>query len=115
MNYDFNNWNMIISQLLSNHQQISIINRAQLLDDSLNMARINALPYAVPLNLIRYLTAERDFLPWYSSLSGLSYLHDMLFRTAGYGDFKVRFITFLYLEAIIINNNLCNRQVALLD
>ena len=90
MNYDVTNWNLIIGQLLSNHQQISLINRAQLLDDSLNMARINALPYAVPLSLTRYLTVERDFLPWYSGLYGLKYLDDMYIRTAGYGDFKVR-------------------------
>ena len=95
MNYDATNWNLIITQLLSNYQQISLINRAQLLDDSLNIARINALPYAVPLRLTQYLTVERDYIPWTSGLNGLSYLDLMYTRTAGYGDFKVQLNVFL--------------------
>ncbi len=90
VNYDATNWNLIVTQLLSDYQQISLINRAQLLDDSLNVARINALPYAVPLSLAQYLTAEREYIPWTSGLNGLSYLDLMYIRTAGYGDLKVR-------------------------
>jgi len=90
VNYDLTNWNLIVSQLLSDFQQISLINRAQLLDDSLNIARVNALPYAVSLGLTQYLTSEQDYIPWMSALTGLSYLDLMYIRTAGYGEFKVR-------------------------
>jgi aminopeptidase N len=89
VNYDETNWNLIISVLLSNHQKISLINRAQLLDDSLNIARVNALPYAVSLGLTQYLTKEQDYIPWVSALNGLSYLDLMYIRTMGYEDFKV--------------------------
>lgn len=80
---------MIIAQLLSNYQQIPVTNRAQLLDDSLNIARVNALPYPVPLSLTQYLTSERDYVPWKSALNALEYLDLMYVRTGGYGYFKV--------------------------
>lgn len=89
VNYDLTNWNLLVSQLLSNYQQISLINRAQLLDDSLNIARVNVIPYAVPLELTQYLKIERDYIPWTSALNGLSYLDLMYTPTAGYNDFKV--------------------------
>lgn len=89
MNYDVTNWNLIVSQLLSDYQQISLINRAQLLDDSLNIARVNVLPYSVSLGLTQYLINERDYIPWMSALNGLSYLDLMYIRTVGYEDFKV--------------------------
>ena len=71
------------------YQQISLINRAQLLDDSLNIARVNVLPYSVSLGLTQYLINERDYIPWMSALNGLSYLDLMYIRTVGYEDFKV--------------------------
>lgn len=89
---------MIIAQLRSDYQQISLINRAQLLDDSLNIARTNALPYAIPLALTQYLTEEQDYIPWKSALNGLSYLDLMYIRTTGYGEFKVRLIVSLILH-----------------
>ncbi|KZS09066.1 Aminopeptidase N [Daphnia magna] len=99
VNYDDANWNMIIAQLLLDYQQISLINRAQLLDDSLNIARVNALPYAFPLELTQYLTKEQDYIPWTSALNGLSYLDLMYIRTTGYGEFKgylTKLVTPLY-------------------
>ena len=39
VNYDENNWVAIINQLSRDHTAIEVINRAQLLDDSLNLAR----------------------------------------------------------------------------
>lgn len=63
--YDANNWELIVKQLvLTDYQKISLINRAQLLDDSLNVARVNKLPYATPLSLALYLVNEKDYIPW---------------------------------------------------
>ena len=92
MNYDINNWRLIIAQLLSNHREISLINRAQLIDDSLNIARVNGLPYATALSLIRYLDMEVEYIPWKSALNALEYVDLMLSRTEGYHNFKVRAI-----------------------
>jgi hypothetical protein len=38
INYDSKNWQMIGQQLMTNHLAISAINRAQIMDDSLNLA-----------------------------------------------------------------------------
>lgn len=39
VNYDAENWNLIIQQLKENHESIQVINRAQIIDDVLNLAR----------------------------------------------------------------------------
>ena len=39
MNYDVRNWQMLIDQLLTDHEKIDVVNRAQIVDDALNLAR----------------------------------------------------------------------------
>ena len=39
VNYDEQNWNLITNQLISDHTGIGTMNRAQIMDDSLNLAR----------------------------------------------------------------------------
>jgi hypothetical protein len=80
---------MIVTQLLSDYQRIGLINRAQLLDDSFNVARVNKLPYPTPLSLALYLVNEKDYIPWVSATNGLGYIDLMFVRTSGYGDLKV--------------------------
>lgn len=89
VNYDATNWGMIVTQLLSDYQRIGLINRAQLLDDSLNVARVNKLSYPTPLSLALYLVNEKDYIPWVSATNGLGYIDLMFVRTSGYGDLKV--------------------------
>jgi len=61
--------------LLDNTTSLSPQTRAQLLDDSLNLARAGLLSYSVALNMTRYLSKELDLVPWNSVLNqGLSYL-----------------------------------------
>lgn len=76
VNYDLQNWNMLIEQLMSNYKEIHVLNRAQLIDDSFNLARAGELSYVVPLTLINYLDKEHDFIPMYSALNGLTYLQE---------------------------------------
>lgn len=66
-----------------------MINRAQLIDDSLNIARVNGIPYATALSLIGYLTEEVEYLPWKSAFNALEYVDLMLSRAVGYHHFKV--------------------------
>ena len=82
MNYDEANWRLISDQLAKDHRAISVLNRAQLLDDSLNIARTGNLPYSIPFQLSSYLHSERDFTPWSSALKAFSYLDKMLYHTA---------------------------------
>ena len=75
VNYPAKNWNALTSMLLDNTTSLSPQTRAQLLDDSLNLARAGLLQYSVALNMTSYLVKELDLVPWNSVLNqGLSYL-----------------------------------------
>ena len=64
------------------------INRAQILDDALSLARADLLDYPTALMTTEYLTAETDLIPWSAALTGFSYLEDMMKRSPGFGDLK---------------------------
>lgn len=96
VNYDTHNWNLVYQQLMSNYTAIPVINRAQMMDDSLNLAKAGLLDYGIALNLTRYLEKEDQFLPWSSALDSLQYVDSMLSRKPGYGLFKVLFALCLH-------------------
>ena len=64
------------------------INRAQILDDALSLARADLLDYPTALMTTEYLTAETDLIPWSAALTGFSYLEDMMKTSPGFGDLK---------------------------
>lgn len=67
-----------------------MLNRAQLIDDSFNLARAGKLNLTVPLKLTGYLEKEDDVVPWYSAMNGLDYVLDRMRRSEnGYADVKV--------------------------
>lgn len=67
VNYDDNLWNLLIEQLNGNSfNQIHLLNRAQLVDDSLNLARAGKISYDVPFGILEYLSKESDYIPWAS-------------------------------------------------
>lgn len=67
VNYDDDLWNLTIAQLYQNPSVINNINRAQLIDDSLNLARSGRLSYDIALRLLRYLANERNHVPWFAA------------------------------------------------
>ena len=71
------------------YENIGIINRAQLIDDALNLAQAGLLNYQTAMNVTRYLSNELEYLPWKSALRAFSYLDNMLIKTPGYDKFKV--------------------------
>ena len=81
VNYDLANWNLLIQQLQKNHSEISSMSRAQLIDDSFNLARTGRVAYSTALELIKYLHMERHYIPWRSALDALKYIDTMLFNT----------------------------------
>jgi aminopeptidase N len=89
VNYDIENWNLIIKGLRENHNNIPPLNRAQLLDDALNLARVGKLPYSVALDLTMYLEHDKDYIPWTAALNALSFLARRLANNEGYDNFKV--------------------------
>ncbi|XP_031848716.1 suppressor of ER stress-induced death [Nomia melanderi] len=90
VNYDRMNWQMIINQLnKESYRDISTINRAQLIDDALNLARAGRLDYATALDVTSYLAHETEYLPWKSALTAMHYLDSMLIKMPSYDKFRV--------------------------
>ncbi|XP_063704739.1 membrane alanyl aminopeptidase-like [Culicoides brevitarsis] len=75
INYEEHNWQAIAKALKSeNHGDIHVLNRAQIIDDLFNLARAGYLSYDFILNIVDYVIDEKEYLPWYAMLNGLSYL-----------------------------------------
>ncbi|KAG5830627.1 hypothetical protein ANANG_G00312680 [Anguilla anguilla] len=88
VNYHLHNWKLLIGQLLRNPEVISVGNRAGLIDDVFNLARAGYLPQNIPLEMIRYLPQEREFLPWHAASRSLYQLDKLLDRTEEYSMFS---------------------------
>jgi aminopeptidase N len=65
------------------------VNRAQLLDDSLNLARAGKLEYPLALQVTLYLQHDHDYIPWAAALNAFSFLDRRLTNDQGHEDFKV--------------------------
>ncbi|GAB0092441.1 Aminopeptidase [Sergentomyia squamirostris] len=78
-----------LTQLSRHFDDLPEINRAQLIDDALNLARAEYVSYDIALTfLIRMGQSFTDVLPWASAIRGLEYITDMLIREPAYDSFK---------------------------
>ncbi|XP_071631576.1 aminopeptidase N-like [Temnothorax longispinosus] len=89
VNYDRTNWQMIIRQLKQNFTRISANNRAQLIDDALNLARAGKLDYNIAFDVISYLVREIEYFPWRAAFRGIDFLKDMLIKTPSHDKFSL--------------------------
>jgi len=88
--YNEENYKLLTNYLNSeNYKNIHLLNRAQLLDDSLNLARAGVLKYSTALDLTTYLKNETDFIPWISYFRALTFLNSRLTGTKDYENFQV--------------------------
>ena len=87
---------------MKDHKSIHRTNRAQILDDSLTLAKAGLLDYPLALANFEYLTQEQDYIPWFSALNELNHIGSMLGRTSGYGAYK----EFLIRQLLPIYNHL---------
>lgn len=74
MNYHPENWRLLTLQLLQKHEKIHVLNRAQLIDDSMALAIDHYIPFYIPFELMIYLDADQDMIPWFSALNKFEYL-----------------------------------------
>ena len=75
VNYDEKSWHMIHHALqMENYDGIHVLNRAQIVDDVLNLARGGLLDYQMAFDILDYLPSETNYIPWLSAFNGLSYL-----------------------------------------
>lgn len=68
MNYNTHNWLLLQKQLKFNFNVIPVNNRAQILNDALELAALNRLDYSIALGMTKYLVDERDYVPWAACL-----------------------------------------------
>lgn len=91
VNYDLKNWKLI-SNYLNNAQKfrnIPPVNRAQLINDAMNLARADILDYTVALDVTKYLKHEKDYVPWKTAIKDLLYIDSMLTYSSDYHLMKV--------------------------
>jgi aminopeptidase N len=91
VNYDAQNWKLITVHLKNpkTYQQIAPANRAQLIDDALNLARGSYLNYDIALDVTKYLSHETEYVPWKAAINAINFIDAMLLRSGDYYKFKV--------------------------
>ncbi|XP_058812563.1 aminopeptidase N-like [Topomyia yanbarensis] len=94
VNYDVQNWYLIIDTLYMNHTTVHRLNRAQLLDDAFQLARSNRLDMEVVLDMMVYLRNETEYHPWTAASPILSYFYNRLRGTGNYQNYQ-RFVASL--------------------
>jgi len=91
VNYDYDNWAMLVDELLSeNYTRIPVINRVQIIDDLLDFARAGEISYQQALDATTYLRQEFHYLPWKAAFTSFEFLSRMLRSTEASRVFKVR-------------------------
>ncbi|XP_030620520.1 aminopeptidase N-like [Chanos chanos] len=85
VNYDEGNWQRLLTQLSTDHTMIPVINRAQIIDDAFNLARAKIVSTTLALSTTKYLSEEKDYMPWESAIDNLGYFFLMFDRTEVYG------------------------------
>ncbi|KAK9874638.1 hypothetical protein WA026_005464 [Henosepilachna vigintioctopunctata] len=79
VNYDNSNWKLLKKQLEEDHHKIYLSNRAQLLDDSFEQAKIGNINYSVPFGLTNFLKLnESSYVAWYPALNNLKYIKTIM-------------------------------------
>lgn len=76
VNYDTESWNRLIAALQrENFDGIHELNRAQIIDDLLNLARADYVNYDTALSATKYLSKEENHLPWKAFFNAVAFLN----------------------------------------
>lgn len=87
--YDRRNYKLILKTLNGDQfKSIHTINRAQLIDDAMDLAWTGEQDYGIALAMINYLRQEDEYIPWKSALDNLRNINRLLIRSPIYGVFK---------------------------
>lgn len=71
------------------YKNIAPANRAQLVDDALNLARGGSLDYQIALDITKYLVHENDYVPWKAAINSLNFIDSMFMKSGEYYKMKV--------------------------
>ncbi|XP_038130385.1 aminopeptidase N-like [Cyprinodon tularosa] len=89
VNYNLENWKLLMGQLETEPDLIPLMNRGQLIDDAFNLARAKLVNVTLPLEMTRFLHKEKAFLPWESAVRNLEYFVLMFDRSEVYGPMQI--------------------------
>lgn len=89
INYDYSSW-IILARA---YDELPPTVRAQLVDDSLNLARAEVLSYDIPLSFLMKLQGQ-DVVAWAAAKNGITYLTRMLNREPAYEHFRVSIFSY---------------------
>lgn len=93
VNYDERSWQMIINELKGERfTQIPTLNRAQLLDDSFNLAKAGYLNFNTTMNLLSYLSHEFELLPLVAGFRTIEFLIEFLDEQNFYQELRDRMV-----------------------
>lgn len=105
VNYDNTLWHLLIDQLNAENDGFEMIhyrNRAQLIDDSFNLAWANLIEFDILLGIMDYLKHELDYIPWMAANRAISFLNPRISGTEINEDYEA----FLRLNIAAIFNRL---------
>ncbi|KAF3832216.1 hypothetical protein F7725_025881 [Dissostichus mawsoni] len=85
VNYDAENWERLLAKLSSKHQDIPVINRAQIIDDAFNLARARIVDTTLALRTTTFLDKEVEYMPWQTFRRNVNYYFLMFDRSEVYG------------------------------
>ncbi|XP_017284211.1 aminopeptidase Ey isoform X2 [Kryptolebias marmoratus] len=88
VNYDAENWERLLAKLSSNHQDIPVINRVQIIDDAFNLARAKMVCTTLALRTTTFLHKEVEYLPWKAASRNLLNFFYLLDRSEVIGPMK---------------------------
>lgn len=89
VNYDEKLWSLLAQYLMSDgRNNIHHLNRAQIVDDALNLARAGYIPYTTAFRVTRFLAYERDFPAWVAANTGFNFLNRQLLDSRAHTLFK---------------------------
>ncbi|XP_061386743.1 aminopeptidase N-like [Musca vetustissima] len=67
INYDEQNWKMIVQGLIDSPYRVHARNRAQLIHDAYRFSISNRLSHSILLDMLTYLSNEEEYAPWATS------------------------------------------------
>ncbi|XP_046962150.1 glutamyl aminopeptidase [Vanessa cardui] len=88
VNYPDDMWRDLTEQLKNKTEQLTISDRAHLLDDVFALAEAQVIPYETALNLSTYLIVEKDFVPWETATSIFAILSEKLLNTTAHDNLQ---------------------------
>lgn len=80
VNYGEHLWKNLRNHALTkeNLKEVDELNRAQIIDDVLNLARAGQTSYDTALTVASYLEHDTSYYPWYSAFNAFTYLRLVL-------------------------------------